>query len=161
VGRIRRVVAGGVATLLVGAALAAAAIPRDGGLQGTTSQLFADGSAGRVAIGIARHGHRLRSFDITWLAPCDSGFTPLSQGTHARGPVSRRGKFKGHGRYFSDQGNLAGTQYTATISDRLQGRFIAPGKAKGSFQATAVLRDAGGRPVSTCTSPVISWRASS
>jgi hypothetical protein len=145
--------------LLSGAALAAAAIPGDGGLHGTTSQLFADGSPGTVAIKIAHHGRRLRGFDITWLAPCDSGFTLLSQGTHARGPVSGRGKFKGHGRYFSDQGNLAGTQYTATISDRLQGRFVAPGRAKGSFQATAVLRDAGGHPVSTCTSPAISWLA--
>jgi hypothetical protein len=146
--------------LLTAATLAAAAVPRDGDLHGTTSQLFADGSPGTVAIKIGHHGRRLRSFDITWLAPCDSGFTPLSQGTHARGPVSGRGKFKGQGRYFSDQGNLAGTQYTATISDRLQGRSVAPGTMKGSFQATAVLRDAGGRPVSTCTSPAISWLAS-
>jgi hypothetical protein len=160
VGRIRRVVAAGGAILLSGAALAAAAIPRDGGFFGTTSQVFADGSPGTVAIKIAHHGRRLRSFDITWLAPCDSGFTPLSQGTHARGPVSGRGKFKGHGHYFSDQGNLAGTQYTATISDRLQGRFAAPGEARGTFQATAVLRDGGGHPVSTCTTPAISWQAS-
>lgn len=146
--------------LLTGGALAAAAIPRDGGLRGMTSQLFADGSAGTVAVKISHHGHRLRSFDITWLAPCDNGFTPLSQGTHAKGPVNGRGRFKGHGRYFSDQGNLAGTQYTATIRDRLQGRFVTPGEAKGSFQATAVLRDGGGKPVSTCTSPSISWGAS-
>jgi len=112
-----------------------------------------------VKIKMTRQGLRLRSFDITWLAPCDSGFTTLSQGTHAEGSVSSRGKFRGRGNYVSDRGNLAGTQYTALVSDRLRGRFVSKTKAMGTFQATAVLRDAAGQPVSTCTSPTITWRA--
>jgi hypothetical protein len=159
VSRSRGVVVAGLAVLLVLAAAAPAATPPDGSLHGTTSQTFADGSAGTVKLRVARQGRRLRGFDITWLAPCDSGFVPLAQGTHASGPLSR-GRFKGHGRYFSDGGNLAGTPYSATVTDRLRGRFVAPGRAKGTFRATAVLSDAAGQPVSTCSTPAISWRAS-
>jgi hypothetical protein len=112
-----------------------------------------------VRLQVSHHGRRLRSFDITWSATCDSGFTALVQGTHARGPLSRQGRFKGGGRYASAQGNLAGTQYTATVSDRLSGRVLSPGTARGSFEATAVLKDGGGQPVSTCASPRISWQA--
>ena len=154
-----RVLLGSALLLLCGAAIASAARPRGGGFDGSTSQLYPDGSSGTVTLKLARHGQRLSGFDITWLAPCDSGFTPLSQDTHARGSVDERGRFHGRGSYFSDQGNLAGTQYTATVSDRLRGRFVTPRRAKGSFQATAVLKNAGGQPVSTCTSPTIRWRA--
>jgi hypothetical protein len=156
---MRRVSIGGIATLLVCAAAAPAAIPRPGVFSGSTSQSYSDGSRGTVKIKMTRQGRRIRSFDITWLAPCDSGFTTLSQGTHAEGTVSSRGRFRGRGNYFSDRGNLAGTQYTAQVSDRLRGRFVNKTKAKGTFQATAVLRDAAGQPVSTCTSPSITWRA--
>jgi hypothetical protein len=156
---IRRVSIGGIATLLAGAAMALAAIPQPGGFSGTTSQIYADGSQGTVTIKMTRQGRRIRSFDITWLAPCDGGFTTLSQGTHAEGSVSSRGKFRGRGNYISESGNLVGTQYTAQVSDRLRGRFVSKTKAKGTFQATAVLRDAAGLPVSTCTSPTINWRA--
>ncbi len=156
---MRRVSTGGVATLLVFAVAAMAAIPQPGGFSGSTSQIYPDGSPGTVKIKMSRQGRRIRSFDITWLAPCDSGFTPLSQGTHAEGSVSSRGKFRGRGSYVSDRGNLVGTQYTAQVSDRLRGRFVSKIRARGTFQATAVLRDAGGQPVSTCTSPTINWRA--
>jgi hypothetical protein len=156
---VRRVSIGGVATLLVWAAAAQAAIPQPGSFSGSTSQIYADGSQGTVKIKMTRQGRRIRSFDITWLAPCDSGFTTLSQGTHAEGSVSSRGKFRGRGDYVSDRGNLVGTQYTAQVSDRLKGKFVSKTKAKGNFQATAVLRDAAGQPVSTCTSPIINWRA--
>jgi hypothetical protein len=157
--RKRRVLTWGVAGMLVFAAAAPAAIPQPGRFGGLTTQTYPDGSQGTVQIKVTGGGRTLKSFDITWLAPCDSGFTTLSQGTHAKGSISSRGKFKGSGSYFSDRGNLAGTQYTATISDRLRGRFVGERKAKGSFQATAVLRDASGQPVSTCTSPPIRWRA--
>ena len=155
----RRVLIGVLAGLLVWAATAPATIPKPGRFSGTTAQTYPDGSLGTVEIRMTRHGRRIRSFDITWLAECDSGFIPLSQGTHAEGSVNGRGKFRGGGTYSSDQGNLAGTQYTAMVTDHLRGRFVSKTKAKGSFQATAVLRDAGGRPVSTCTSPIIGWRA--
>ena len=112
-----------------------------------------------MTIKLTHRGQRLRSFDITWLAPCDNGFTTLSQGTHAQGTVNAHGGFHGGGSYFSDRGNLAGTQYTATITDRLQGRFVARRRARGTFQATAVLKDAGGQQVSICTSPTIPWQA--
>jgi hypothetical protein len=147
------------AALLLCAAAALAGLPRSGGFTGTTSQVYPDGSRGTVTMKLAVQGRELSSFDITWLAPCDSGFTELSQGTHAAGTVSSRGRFRGHGSYFSAKGNLAGTPYSATISDRLRGRFVSTGRAKGSFQATAVIKDAGGQPVSTCTSPTIRWRA--
>ena len=135
-----------------------AAIP-DGKIAVINTQAFPDGSQGIVTIKMTHHGHRIESFEITWLAPCDSGFTTLSQGTHAQGSVTRRGRFRGHGSYTSNMGNLAGTQYTATVSDRLGGIFVGKTKAKGAFQATAVLHDAGGQAVSTCTSPTITWRA--
>jgi hypothetical protein len=159
VDRLRRVSTGGIAALLVCAAAAQAAIPRPGVFGGTTSQVYPDGSKGTVEIEMTRNGHRIRSFDITWLAPCDSGFTPLSQGTHAEGWVSSRGRFRGGGSYVSDRGNLAGTQFTARISDRLRGRFVSRTRARGTFQAIAVLRDAGGQQVSTCTTPRVAWRA--
>ena len=108
---------------------------------------------------MTHHGRRIHSFDITWLAPCDSGFTTLSQGTHATGSVTSRGKFRGHGSYSSNKGNLEGTQYTATVTDAVSGRFVGKKKAKGTFQATAVLLDASGQAVSTCTSPTITWSA--
>lgn len=108
---------------------------------------------------MTHHGRQIGGFDITWLASCDSGFSTLSQGTHAVGSVSGRGTFRGHGTYSSKLGNLAGTQYTATVTDRLSGRFISGERARGIFQATAVLKDASGQPVSTCTSPAIAWHA--
>ena len=108
---------------------------------------------------MTRGGHRIAGFNITWLAACDNGFTPLSQGTHARGWLSSRGRFHGGGRYFSDGGNLEGTQYTATVRNRLRGRFVSKTRAMGTFKATAVLHDAADQPVSTCTSPVIGWSA--
>ncbi|MEK6250769.1 MAG: hypothetical protein AABM43_02290 [Actinomycetota bacterium] len=146
-------------TLLVCSAVALATIPRPGKFSGATSQTYPDGSLGAVTIRMTHHGRRIRSFDITWLAPCDSGFTTLSQGTHAEGSVTSRGKFRGHGSYSSDKGNLIGTQYTATVTDKVRGRFVGRNKAKGTFQATAVLGDASGQPVSTCASPTITWRA--
>ena len=101
-GRSRGVVVAGLAVLLVLAAAAPAATPPDGSLQ---RHDFADlpqtAAPGTVELRVARQGRRLRGFDITWLAPCDSGFEPLAQGTHASGPLSK-GRFKGHGRYFSD-----------------------------------------------------------
>lgn len=157
--RARRALIGGLATLLVCSGVAMATIPRSGKFAGATSQTYPDGSLGTVSIRMTHHGRRIRSFDITWLAPCDSGFTTLSQGTHATGSVTSRGKFHGRGTYSSDQGNLIGTQYTATVTDSVSGKFVSENKAKGTFQATAVLRDAGGQPVSSCTSPTITWRA--
>jgi hypothetical protein len=157
--RARRALIGGLVTLLVFSAVALATIPKPGKFSGATSQTNPDGSLGAVTINMTHHGRRIRSFDITWLAPCDSGFTTLSQGTHATGSVSSRGKFRGHGSYTSDKGNLEGTQYTATVTDKVSGKFVGKRKAKGTFQATAVLRDASGQPVSTCTSPTVTWRA--
>jgi len=145
--------------LFVCASGALATIPQRGKFSGTTSQTYPDGSRGTVKIKMGQGGKRIKGFDITWLAPCDNAFTTLSQGTHAEGSVSSRGRFRGRGTYVSDRGNLAGTQYTALVSDRLRGRFVSTTKAKGTFQATAVLRDAAGQPVSTCTSPTITWRA--
>jgi hypothetical protein len=139
--------------------VALATFPKPGKFGGATSQSYPDGSLGAVTIKMTHHGRRIRSFDITWLAPCDGGFTTLSQGTHATGSVTSRGKFRGHGSYSSNKGNLAGTQYTATITDAVSGRFLGKKKAKGTFQATAVLLDASGRAVSTCTSPTITWSA--
>jgi hypothetical protein len=149
----------GLATLLACAAIAAAKVPAPGHFDGSTNQAYPDGSSGVVSIEMTQKGRRIDGFDITWLAPCDSGFSTLSQGTHAVGSVTRRGRFHGSGTYQSAQGNLAGTQYAATITDTLSGRFNGKRSAKGSFQATAVLHDASGHQVSTCTSPAISWRA--
>ena len=157
--RARRAPIGSVAALLICATAAAAAIPKSGKFDGTTSQTYPDGSQGAVAIKMTHHGQRIRSFDITWLADCDGGFTALSQGTHAEGSVSGRGKFRGQDTYFSDQGNLTGTQYTAMVTDRLRGRFTSRTRAKGTFEATAVLSDAGGQPVSSCSSPTLTWHA--
>jgi hypothetical protein len=161
VARARRVLTGGFATLLTFAfaSLAIAALPQPGRFDGTTSQTYPDGNKGTVTIKMTRGGVRIKAFDITWLARCDSGFSELSQGTHAEGTVSSRGRFHGSGRYFSDAGNLEGTGFTAMIEDRLGGRFVSKTKAKGTFQATAVLRDSAGRPVSTCSTPTIGWTA--
>ncbi len=157
--RLGWVLIGGLATLLAASALALGAIPWSGRFSGATSQTYPDGSLGTVSIKMTHHGRRIHSFDITWLAVCDSGFTALSQGTHAEGSVTSRGRFHGSGTYTSDQGNLVGTQYTATVTDSVSGKFVGKRKAKGTFQATAVLRDAGGQQVSTCTTPAITWRA--
>jgi hypothetical protein len=156
---MRRVVPGGVVGLLVCASFAGAAIPRPGHFDGTTSQVYPDGSLGTVEIKMTHGGRRLRSFDIIWLAACDSGFTPLSQGTHAAGTVDAQGRFRGDGTYRSDEGNLAGTPYTATVTDHLRGRFESRKAARGTFQATAVLHDQSGMAVSTCISPSLRWTA--
>jgi hypothetical protein len=156
---MRRVVPGGVVALLLCASFAGAAIPRPGHFDGTTSQVYPDGSLGTVAIKMTHGGRRLRSFDIIWLAACDSGFTTLSQGTHAQGTVNDQGGFRGDGTYRSDQGNLAGTPYTATVTDHLRGRFESRKAARGTFQATVVLHDRSGTAVSTCTSPSLRWSA--
>lgn len=150
---------GGLVALLVCASAALAAIPKPGRFTGTTDQAYPDGSLGTVAIKMTHGGRRIKGFEIAWLAACDSGFTTLSQGTHAQGSLSRRGKFRGHGSYFSNGGNLAGTQFTATIRDRLRGRFVSRRRAKGTFRASAILHDASGRQVSTCSTPRINWRA--
>jgi hypothetical protein len=156
---MRRVVTAGVVALLACASFALAAIPQPGKFTGTTSQIYPDGKPGTVEIKMTRGGRRLKSFDIAWLAPCDSGFTTLSQGTHAVGSLSSRGSFEAADTYFSDKGNLADTPYTAMVTDHLHGRFASRAKAKGTFQATAVLRDESGTPVATCTSPRMSWSA--
>jgi hypothetical protein len=150
---------GGLAIVFACAAAGLAKIPIPGRFDGSTDQAYPDGSLGTVGIKMTHKGRRIESFDISWLAPCDSGFSTLSQGTHAQGTVTRKGKFHGSGTYESNQGNLVGTQYTATISDSLRGRFGGKRSAKGTFQATAVLHDASGQQVSTCTSPTIDWRA--
>jgi hypothetical protein len=157
--RARPALIAGPAALLVCAATALATIPTPGKFSGTTSQLNPDGTQGTVEITMTQQGHKIKSFEIEWLAPCDSGFTTLSQGTHAEGSVTSRGKFHGHGTYLADKGNLQGTPYTATITDHLKGRFVSKIKAKGTFRATAVVRDAAGQPVSTCTSPTVVWHA--
>ena len=157
--RFGRAASGGIVALLVCASVAPAAIPQPGKFSGTTSQAFPDGSPGTVDIKMTHGGRRLKSFDIVWLATCDSGFTTLSQGTHAVGSLNKRGSFQGSDTYFSDTGNLAGTPYTAMVTDHLRGRFTGRSKAQGTFQATAVLRDAGGNPVSSCSSPRLSWSA--
>jgi hypothetical protein len=149
----------GVAILLAFTNLASAKVPWPGRFDGSTDQAYPNGGFGTVTIKMTQKGRRIEGFDITWLAPCDSGFSTLSQGTHAEGSVTRKGKFRGSGSYQSDQGNLAGTQYTATITDSLRGRFTGKGAGKGTFQATAVLHDASGKQVSTCTSPPIRWKA--
>jgi hypothetical protein len=150
---------GGLAALLLIAASAAALAPRAGRYAGATDQGYPDGSHGTVAIEMTRGGRRIKHFEITWLAACDNGFTALAQGTRAVGSLSRRGGFRGRDTYFSDRGNLAGTPYTATISDRLRGRFVSRRRAKGSFRATAVIEDPGGRQVSSCATPPIRWSA--
>jgi hypothetical protein len=159
VAAIRRAGAGALALLLVCAAAAPGAIPRPGAFAGPTSQAYPDGSRGTVKIEMTRGGRRIARFDITWLAACDNGFTNLSQGTRAEGWLSSRGRFHGGGRYLSDGGNLEGTPYTATVRNRLRGRFVSRTRAKGTFQATAVLHDAAGLAVSTCASPPIAWSA--
>jgi hypothetical protein len=157
--RIRPVLIAAATMPFVCAATALATIPNPGQFSGTTSQLNPDGSSETVEIKMTHQGHKVRSFDIAWLAPCDNGFTTLFQGTHAEGSVTSRGKFHGHGTYFADQGNLQGTPYTATVTDRLKGRFVSKIRAKGTFEAVAILRDAGGQPVSTCTTPTVVWHA--
>jgi hypothetical protein len=148
-----------LAATLLCCAIATAAIPRPGKFGGETSQAYPDGSQGTVAIRMGDGGRAIERFNITWLAPCDSGFVPLSQGTRAEGTLSRRGRFEGGGTYFSDSGNLAGSGYTATVRNRLRGRFVGARRAKGTFRATAVIRDASGAPVSSCASPLIAWSA--
>jgi hypothetical protein len=150
---------GGLVALLVFASAALAAIPRSGKFSGSTDQAYPDGSLGAVSIKMTHGGRRIKGFEIAWLAACDNGFTALSQGTHAAGTLSGRGRFRGHGSYFSDGGNLAETPYTAMISDRLRGRFVSRRRAEGTFRATAVLRDAAGQPVSTCATPALHWQA--
>jgi hypothetical protein len=157
--RIRLAAAGVVAVTLICCAAVTAAIPQPGRFAGQTSQAYSDGSNGTVTMRMGGGGRVIRRFNITWLAACDSGFTPLSQGTRAKGMLGSRGRFRGGGTYISDTGNLAGTGYTATIRNRLRGRFVGKRRAEGTFVATAVLRDAAGRPVSSCASPEIGWSA--
>lgn len=148
------------ALVLLLAATASAAIPQKGKFAGTTSQTNPDGSAVPVEIKVNHGGFNVKRFAIGWTAPCDSGFTTLVQATRAEGPVSSRGKFHGKGTYTSTSGNLAGTQYTAQVTSKVKGKFTGERKAKGTFQATAVLTDTTtGQPVSTCTSPTVHWHA--
>lgn len=156
---IYRVVAAGALALLVFAATSAAVVPHAGRYAGSTSQASPDGSLGTVQIKMTHRGKRIKGLDISWLASCDNGFTDLSQGTHAAGTVTSRGRFHGGDTYYSDQGNLQGTQYTAMVTDQLDGRFVSRRRATGSFQASAVLRDASGAQVATCTTPPIAWSA--
>jgi hypothetical protein len=149
----------GVAVLLAWAAPASASIPRPGSFAGATSQTAPDGSPAPVRIEVTRGGRRLKSLDITWLAPCDRGFNTLGQVTHAKGGLDGRGRFAGGNSYRSAGGNLKGTQYTADIRDRLRGRFTSRARVRGTFRAVAVLRDAAGLEVSTCRSPLIRWTA--
>jgi hypothetical protein len=157
----RRIAAGACAGLLalVLAAPAAGVIPQKGKFAGTTSQANPDASVIPVEIKVTQGGLNVKRFAIGWNAPCDSGFTTLVQATRAQGPVSSRGKFHGSGSYKSTSGNLAGTQYSAQVTSKVKGTFTGERKAKGTFQATAVLFDATGAPVSTCTSPTVHWHA--
>jgi hypothetical protein len=147
-----------VALLLAVPALAKA--PQAGKFTGTTSQADPSGAPEVVNLSVTNHGAHLKRLDIGWVAACDSGFTQLSQATRAQGSISGRGKFHGKGTYTSTTGNLVGTQYSAQVTSNVRGRFISKTKAKGTFQATAVLLDANGTPVSTCTTQTVTWRAS-
>jgi hypothetical protein len=156
----RGLIAGLVVAMLALPAAAGAVIPQKGKYTGTTTESSPSGTPLRVDIKISHGGIKLKRFAIAWTAPCDSGFSTLGQATRAVGVLSSRGKFHGSGNYQSSGGNLAGTQYTAQIKSKLKGQFVGVLKAKGTFQATAVVTDTStGAPVSTCTSPTIHWRA--
>lgn len=153
-----------IAALLIGMlalpAVAGAVIPKTGKYAGTTSESSPTGTPLSVEIKISHGGIKLKRFAISWTAPCDAGFSTLGQATRAVGVLSSRGKFHGNGNYQSAGGNLAGTPYTAQVTSKLKGQFVGMRKAKGTFQATAVITDTTtGAPVSTCTSPTIHWHA--
>ena len=145
---------------LVAAAPALGKVPQAGKFSGTTSQTDPSGAAEVVNLSVTQQGTHLKRLDIGWVAACDSGFTQLSQATRAQGSISGRGKFHGKGTYTSTTGNLVGTPYSAQVTSTVRGRFVSRTKAKGTFQATAVLLDPNGTPVSTCASPTVTWRAS-
>lgn len=156
--RSRIILALAVAGSLVSAGGALAAIPGPGTFSGRTSQVAPNGSAAKVTIKTARD-RKVKSLSIDWLSTCDNGYPNLVQTTHASGTLTRSGAFHGDGTYSSNSGNLSGTQYTASITDHLKGRFVTKRKARGTFQATAKVMDASGRQVSTCTTPLITWTA--
>jgi hypothetical protein len=149
--------------LLVGLLLpasASAVIPQKGKFSGVTSQKNPDGTPVSLEIKVTHGGFRVKRFAIGWIATCDSGFTSLVQATKAVSPVSLGGKFHVGGSYKSTSGNLAGTQYSAQVTSKVKGKFVGERKAKGTFEATAVLIDSTtNAPVSTCTTGAITWTA--
>jgi hypothetical protein len=141
-------------------ASASAVIPQKGKFAGATSQTTPEGNPVGLEIKVTHGGFRVKRFAIGWVANCDSGFTPLVQATKAVSPVSLGGKFHVGGAYKSTSGNLAGTQYSAEVTSKLKGKFTGKRKAKGTFQATAVLIDSTtNAPVSTCTTGPVTWKA--
>jgi hypothetical protein len=135
-------------------------IPQKGKFEGATSQTTPEGNPVGLEIKVTHGGFRVKRFAIGWVATCDSGFTPLVQATKAVAPVSLGGKFHVGGDYKSTSGNLAGTQYSAQVTSKLKGKFTGKRKAKGTFQATAVLIDSTtNAPVSTCTTGPVTWKA--
>jgi hypothetical protein len=156
----RGLIAGLAVAMLAFPSAAGAVIPQPGKFTGTTTESSPGGTPLGVDIKITHGGIKLKRFALSWTAPCDSGFSTLGQATRAVGVLSSRGKFHGSGNYQSTGGNLAGTQYTGQVTTKLKGQFVGKLKAKGTFQATAVVTDTTtGAPVSTCTSPTIHWRA--
>ena len=152
-----------VLALLAGLVLpasASAVIPQKGKYAGATSQTTPEGNPVGLEIKVTHGGFRVKRFAIGWIANCDSGFTQLVQATKAVSPISLGGKFHVGGDYESTSGNLAGTQYSAQVSSKLKGKFVGERKAKGQFEATAVLIDTTtNAPVSTCTTGPITWKA--
>lgn len=144
---------------MLAAAVAFAAVPTAGLFEGTTSQAALEGGKPGVRIAVVQHGHRVKRFEIDWYATCDNGKPNLVQSTFASGALPSSGKFHGNGNYEADEGNLEGTEYTATIADQLRGTFVSAKRAKGTFKAVASVHDASGALVSTCRTPLIRWSA--
>ena len=117
---------------------------------GKTSQGFA------VGLRVSQNLSHVKQLAIRWRAQCATGAT-LTDTTEARGIlVSPFPHFHGTGSYeYTDQSS--GQTLSITVTTHLHGRLLRNIRARGTWSTQAVVRDATGNQIDTCSSGLIRW----
>jgi hypothetical protein len=121
--------------------------------------------SGRTSQGLSVRLHvsfnlsKVNRLVIRWRATCTSGTTFTDSTAVSRIPVSPFPKFHSSGGYvFSGQGT-SGRTYRFAVSTDLHGSLLRNIRARGTWSAQALIRDASGNQVDSCSTGLIRWRA--
>lgn len=135
-----------LAALLVAPSVASAAWA----MSGSTSQ--------RLSVGLRASNNlsKVKRFVIHWRAKCTSGAT--LRDTTVVGPVVIRPfpKFHAADSYMtSDQTN--GHTFRVAVSAHLHGRLLLNIRARGTWSVRALVRDASGNQIDSCSTGLVRW----
>lgn len=96
---------------------------------------------------------------IRWRATCTSGTTFTDSTAVSRIPVSPFPRFDSSGSYVFSGKGTSGNTYSFAVSTDLHGSLLRNIRARGTWSAQALVRDASGNQVDSCSTGLIRWRA--